>query len=333
MRVKQNSDGSFPNIKRPGQPEKKPLIILSGPTAVGKTGISVEFALREDLEIISADSAQVYRGMDIGTAKITPEEMKGVPHYLIDVCDPSEDYSAFRFKAMATDAIEEIRCHGKIPMVVGGTGFYIQALFRDINFDDEGPDAEYRKELESIADSKGALFLYDMLKKVDPESCRIIKPENVQRVIRALEYHHLTGGKISEHNAKMALKKSAYNEAYFVLTDDRDLMYERIDKRVDEMVGAGLEQEVRSLLDKGYNEENVSMQAIGYKEMIPYIRGEITLDEAVYQIKLRTRHFAKRQLTWYRREKNVIYIDKQIYRTGEEILDFMSSEIRKRGIK
>lgn len=312
---------------------KKPLIILSGPTAVGKTGISVEFALREDLEIISADSAQVYRGMDVGTAKITHDEMKGVSHYLIDVCDPSEDYSAFRFKQMASLAIEMISDHGKIPMVVGGTGFYIQALLKDVSFDDEGPDISYRKELESYAGEKGCLYLHEMLKKADPESAEAIEPENVKRVIRALEYHHLTGGKISEHNAKMAQKESVYNEAYFVLTDDRELMYKRIDERVDEMIKNGLEDEVRLLLQKGYDEKYVSMQAIGYKEMIPFIRGEISLDEAVYNIKLRTRHFAKRQLTWYRREKNIIYIDKRIYRTKEEILDLMSREIRNRGIK
>ncbi len=332
MRIKEGSEGSIPQILKPKKPEKKPLIILSGPTAVGKTEVSVEFALREDLEIISADSAQVYRGMDIGTAKIKPEEMKGVPHYLIDICDPSEDYSAYRFKVMALDAISQIREHGKVPMVVGGTGFYIQALFKDINFDDDGPDKEYRAELEKLADERGAEYLYDMLKKVDPESTRTIRPENVQRVVRALEYHHLTGNKISDHNAKMALHKSVFNEAYFVLTDDRDLMYERIEKRVDIMIENGLEDEVRRLLEGGLSEENVSMQAIGYKEMIPYVKGEITLDEAIYLIKLRTRHFAKRQLTWYRREKNVIYIDRREFKSNNEILDFMSSEIRKRGI-
>lgn len=312
--------------------EKEPLIILSGPTAVGKSDLAVELALREELEIISADSAQVYKGMDIGTAKITKEEMRGVPHYLIDICDPYEDYSAYKFKTMAKDAISIISEHGKVPLVVGGTGFYIQALLKDVDFDDEGPDLSYRKELEDIAKEKGAEYLFGILKKTDPESAESIPPENIKKVIRALEYHHLTGNTISSHNAKEAQKESAYNEAYFVLTDDRDLIYERIEKRVDKMIDEGLESEVRKLLDRCIPESCVSMQAIGYKEMVSYIKGDITLDEAIYQIKLNTRHFAKRQLTWYRREKNVIYIDRRDYKNENEMLDFMYNETHKRGI-
>ncbi len=310
-----------------------PLIILSGPTAVGKTSLSVEFALRENLEIISADSAQVYRGMDIGSAKITEKEKKGVPHYLIDVCDIDEDYSAFKFKEMAEDSIEKIYSKGKIPMVVGGTGFYIQALLKGVEFDDEGPDEEFRSDLEEFVRDNGAELLHERLKSVDPESAEKIPAGNVKRVIRALEYHHLTGRKISEHNETELVKEPVYNAVYFVLMDDRQDIYSRIDSRVDEMIRNGLEGEVRRLLEEGADPSFVSMQAIGYKEMIPYINGEISLEEAVYQIKLRTRHFAKRQITWYKREPDICMIDiKEFGYDKEKICDFMSGECRKRGI-
>ena len=312
---------------------KPPLIILSGPTAVGKTTLSVEFALAHDLEIISADSAQVYRGMNIGTAKITEAEKRGVPHYLIDVCDRSEDYSAFRFSEMAGEAIAKIYDHGKIPFVVGGTGFYIQALLKGVEFDDRGPDEKYRDSLEKIAEEKGCEFLHEMLRNVDEESALKIPPQNIKRVIRALEYHHLTGRKISEHNENESSKEPVYNAAYFVLTDDRELIYSRIDSRVDEMIDSGLENEVRSILESGTSPDCVSMQAIGYKEMVPYIRGEISLDEAVYQIKLRTRHFAKRQLTWYKREPDVIMIDRREFGGDtKSMMEFMEEECKKRGL-
>ncbi len=312
---------------------KPPLIILSGPTATGKTDLSVLFAMQHDLEIISADSAQVYKGMDIGSAKIRPEEKKGIPHHLIDVCDISEDYSAFRFKDMAEKAIAGIYERGKIPLVVGGTGFYIQALLKGVNFDDDGPDEEYRNALQITAEEKGSSFLHDMLKEVDPESADKIPEGNIKRVIRALEYHHLTGRKISEHNEKESRRDSVYNAAYFVLTDKRELMYERIDKRVDKMIDEGLEGEVRSLLENGADPASTAMQAIGYKEMIPYIKGEYSLDEAIYQIKLRTRHFAKRQVTWYKREPDVVNIERGDFEgDNSKMSEFMFRECVKRGI-
>ena len=312
---------------------KPPLIILSGPTATGKTDISVLFAMQHDLEIISADSAQVYKGMDIGSAKITEEEKKGVPHHLIDVCEPDEDYSAFRFKDMASVAISDIYKRGRVPMVVGGTGFYIQAILKGVDFDDDGPDEDYRNSLQLLADQNGPSCIHKMLRKIDPESADKIPEGNVKRVIRALEYHHLTGRKISEHNEEESKKEAEFNAAYFVLIDERKIMYERIDKRVDKMIEAGLEREVRSLLDKGTDPDSVSMQAIGYKEMVPYIRGEYSLEEAVYQIKLRTRHFAKRQITWYKREPDVIYIDRgEFDNDNEKMSEFMYSECLKRGI-
>ena len=312
---------------------KPPLIILSGPTATGKTDLSVLFAMQHDLEIISADSAQVYKGMDIGSAKITEDEKKGVPHHLIDVCEPDEDYSAFRFKEMASEAISDIYKRGKVPMVVGGTGFYIQALLKGVEFDDDGPDEDFRNSLQLLADQNGPSYIHEMLFKVDPESADKIPEGNVKRVIRALEYHHLTGKKISEHNEEESKREPEFNVAYFVLTDDRQVMYERIDKRVDKMIEAGLEDEVRSLLEKGTDPESVSMQAIGYKEMIPYIKGEYSLEEAVYQIKIRTRHFAKRQVTWYKREPDVIYLNRGEFNNDNSAMaEFMYRECVKRGI-
>ena len=312
---------------------KPPLIILSGPTATGKTDLSVLFASQHDLEIISADSAQVYRGMDIGSAKITEEEKKGIPHHLIDVCDINEDYSAFRFKEMAEVAIADIYKRGKIPLVVGGTGFYIQALLKGVNFDGDGPDEDFRNELQQLADTKGASCIHSMLRDVDPESADKIPEGNVKRVIRALEYHHLTGKKISEHNEEEGKREPEYNAAYFVLMDDRDLMYQRINKRVDKMIDAGLEKEVRTLLENGADPSSVALQAIGYKEMIPYIKGEYSLEEAVYQIKIRTRHFAKRQVTWYKREPDVIYLNRGEFDNDNfAMAEFMNRECVKRGI-
>lgn len=312
---------------------KPPLIILSGPTATGKTELSVLFALQHSMEIISADSAQVYKGMNIGSAKISEEEKKGVPHHLIDVCDIKVDYSAFRFKEMALEAASCIYKRGKIPLVVGGTGFYIQALLKGVNFDDEGPDQEYRDMLRKLADENGISFIHDMLMDIDLESAEKIPEGNVKRVIRALEYHHLTGKRISEHNEEESKRESKYNFAYFVLMDDRDLMYERIDKRVDKMIEAGLEREVRSLLENGADPSMVSMQAIGYKEMIPYIKGECSLEDAIYQIKLRTRHFAKRQVTWYKREPDIIYINRGDFdNDNEKMSEYMYRECLKRGI-
>ena len=312
---------------------KPPLIILSGPTATGKTDLSVLFAMQHDLEVISADSAQVYKGMDIGSAKITEEEKRGIPHHLIDVCDICEDYSAFRFKEMASEAIADIYKRGKVPIVVGGTGFYIQALLKGVNFDDDGPDEEYRGSLQKLAELNGAGYLHERLSEVDPESADKIPEGNVKRVIRALEYHHLTGKKISDHNEEESKREPEFNAAYFVLIDDREQMYERIDKRVDKMIEGGLEEEVRTLLEKGADPSFVSMQAIGYKEMIPYIRGEYSLEEAVYNIKLRTRHFAKRQVTWYKREPDVIYINRGDFEgDNNKMSDFMYRECLKRGI-
>lgn len=306
--------------------KKQPLIILTGPTAVGKTVLSVELAKRIGGEIISADSMQVYRYMDIGSAKIKPEEMQGIPHHLIDVLMPEEEFNVFRFQEMAKAAMEGIYERGHIPIIAGGTGFYIQALLYDIAFHEEEGASEIRTRLEKEAESLGNDVLFERLKKVDPESAEIIHPNNTKRLIRALEYYELNGSKISDHNRTEREKQSPYEFCYFVLNDDREKLYGRIEQRVDEMLKEGLLDEVKRLQSMGYHKEMVSMQGLGYKEILSYLNGECSLEDAVYLIKRDTRHFAKRQLTWFRREKDVIWVDKQEFNyDNEKILTYMEN--------
>ncbi|MBR3646067.1 MAG: tRNA (adenosine(37)-N6)-dimethylallyltransferase MiaA [Lachnospiraceae bacterium] len=283
----------------------KPLVILTGPTAVGKTEYSIKLAKKINGEIISADSIQVYKYMDIGSAKVTKEEMSGVQHYLIDELYPDEDFNIDLFQQKCKQYIEEIYSKGKVPIIAGGTGFYIQSVLYDIKFEDTQKNQTYRDELEEYVKANGAMSLHDKLRQVDPKAAEKIHFNNVKRVIRALEYYKETGNKISEHNEEQRLNESPYNFAYIVLSDDREKMYERINKRVDIMIEQGLVNEVQTLLNMGYKKDLVSMQGIGYKEIIQYIEGDISLDQAIYDIKINTRHFAKRQLTWFRREKNI----------------------------
>ena len=298
----------------------KPLIILTGPTAVGKTELSIALAKSIGGEIISADSMQVYKYMDIGTAKIRSEEMDGVPHHLIDILEPDVAFNVAMFKDLAKSSVEDIYSRGRIPILVGGTGFYIQALLYDIDFSEEDSDSSIRKELETLVEIKGAAFLHEKLREVDPESAEQIHANNVKRVIRALEYYQLHGEKISTHNETERHKESPYDFLYFVLTHDRQVLYERIEKRIDPMIDHGLISEVDNLLKKGYDSSLVSMQGLGYKELIPYLQKKCTLDEAIYVLKRDTRHFAKRQLTWFRRERNVRWLDKSLVSSDEEIL-------------
>lgn len=311
---------------------KKPLVILTGPTAVGKTELSLNLAKAIGGEIISADSMQVYKEMNIGTAKIMPEEMQGIPHYLVDEISPDEEFHVVKFKEYANRYMEEIYAKGKIPIIVGGTGFYIQAVLKDVSFDENEEDKEYRKKLQIFAKEHGTKALHDKLMEVDPESGNAIHENNVKRVIRALEFYHLTGKKISEHNEEEREKESPYNFAYFVLTDERSVLYDRIDKRVDLMMEQGLLEEVTALKEKGYSRDLVSMQGLGYKEILAYLAGEISLEEAVYILKRDTRHFAKRQLTWFRREKDVIWVDKSLFSDKEEILSFCLTKLKEKGI-
>lgn len=312
---------------------KKPMIVLTGPTAVGKTELSISLAKKINGSIISADSMQVYKYMDIGSAKITKEEMCGVKHYLVDELMPEEEFNIYRFKEMALKALEEIYAEGKIPIIVGGTGFYIQGLLYDIDFSETAADEDYRNEMENYARENGAHALHELLREVDPESCDAIHENNVKRVIRALEYYHQTGQKISDHNKKEREKQSPYNFAYFVLNDIRENLYSRIDKRVDLMVEKGLVDEVKRLKDMGYTPDMVSMQGLGYKEILWYLDKRCTLNEAVETIKQETRHFAKRQLTWFRREKEVVWIDKDKFDyDNNRILDFISNTLEEKRI-
>lgn len=297
---------------------KNEIVILTGPTAVGKTSLSIRLAKALNGAIISADSMQVYKYMDIGSAKIRKEEMEGVPHYLVDILEPSEEFNVFCFQQMAKEAMQEIYAAGKLPIVVGGTGFYIQALLKDVAFDEESGVSDYRRELEVLAEHEGAFRLHQMLEEADPDSAAAIHPNNIKRVIRALEYYHETGIPISRHNSVQKEKSSPYSFAYFVLNDDRSKLYDRINARVDGMVEAGLIREVSALKEMGYHRNMVSMQGLGYKEILAYLDGEYTLEEAIEVIKRDTRHFAKRQLTWFRREPDVIWVDKPAFEYDDD---------------
>lgn len=310
---------------------QKQLIILTGPTAVGKTNLSIRLAKRIGGEIISADSMQVYRGLDIGSAKIMPDQMDGVRHHLIDVLDPQESFDVTMFQHLAKDAIQDIRKRGHIPILVGGTGFYIQSVVYDIDFTQQDPDEEYRRML---AREQDPYRLHEMLKQVDPDAAAKIHPNNIRRTIRALEFWRQTGERISQHNQKEREKESPYLFCYFVLTQDRAKIYEKIDLRVDQMLEDGLEGEVRSLKTLGLTPDMTSMKGLGYAEMLRYLSGDIPYEEAVRLIKRNTRHFAKRQLTWFRREKDVIWMDKDDYDGDEEkILDAMMRRMQEKGIQ
>ena len=311
---------------------KRPLIILAGPTAVGKTAASIQLAKSVGAEIISADSMQVYRQMDIGSAKIMPEEMDGVPHHLVDVLEPEEEFNVVRFQSLAKEAMEKIYAAGKIPLIVGGTGFYIQALLYDIDFTENDGDDSFRKELEQTAEEMGSETLHRQLREVDPASAEQIHPHNKKRIIRALEFYHQTGQRISEHNETERQKESPYQYAYFVLTDDRAKLYERIDRRVDQMMEDGLLDEVRGLKERGVSRTSTAMQGLGYKELYAYLEGEMTLEEAVRIIKRDTRHFAKRQLTWFKRERDVAWADRSVIGSGTELQKFFLNALEERGI-
>ena len=313
--------------------KKKPLVVLTGPTAVGKTKASIGLAKVIGGEIISADSMQVYEYMDIGSAKIRPEEMQGVPHYLIDDLKPWDEFHVVRFQQMAKNAMEQIYANGHIPIVVGGTGFYIQALLYDIDFTDTAQDDTYRAELENLVKEKGAAYLHNMLRKVDPKSAEDIHANNVKRVIRALEYYRQTGQKMSEHNEEERRKESPYEFVYFVLNAPREQLYARIDRRVDQMIEEGLVDEVKHLKELGCTKEMVSMQGLGYKEFFDYFDGRMTLEDTVDKIKKDTRHFAKRQLTWFRREKEVIWLNKKEYEQEKDLLDSVLNIIEEKGIR
>ena len=315
--------------------KKTPLVIIAGPTAAGKTDISIELAHSIGGKIISADSMQVYRGFDIGSAKITPEEMQGIRHYLIDEMDYTEEFNVYEFQQRTCKYINEITEAGCIPIIVGGTGFYIQAVLYGVEFapsDTTDPGRQYRLELERTAQEKGAAYLHSMLEEVDPLSAAAIHENNIKRTIRALEFYHETGSSMAVHNAVQRENESEYNFAYFVLTRSRDIIYDRINKRVDLMLEAGLVQEVDGLLKSGVPRSCLAMQGLGYKEIAAYLEGEISLEEAVYIIKRDTRHFAKRQLTWFRRERGVTWINYEDFSSREQMLEHMLNILKDKQI-
>ena len=306
---------------------KNKLIILAGPTASGKTSVSIDLAKRLGGEIISADSMQVYKYMDVGTAKISVEEMQGVKHHLIDVLDPKEDFNIVKFQNMVKCSIEEIVKNGHIPILVGGTGFYIQSVIYDIDFNNEDDNSSVRKKLEEEYDAFGADFMHEKLKKIDIVSAQTIHKNNKKRIIRAIEYFLINNEPISSHNEVQREKKSPYDYRFFVLNPPRDILYERINKRVDIMVENGLVDEVKKLREMGLSTENISMQGIGYKEIIEYLDGEVSLETAIENIKQNTRHMAKRQVTWFKRENDVIYVDPFSFESNDKIVDYMIEKI------
>ena len=286
---------------------KQKLLVIIGPTAVGKTNLSIEMAKRYNGEIISGDSMQIYRGMDIGTAKITKDEMQGIPHHLIDIKEPEENFSVAEFQLLVRAKINEIAKRGKLPIIVGGTGLYIQSVIYDYQFSDVPGDEAFRLELEERAKQIGNEALYKELQAVDPESAAQIHPNNVRRVIRALEIFHLTGKTMQDFQRKQQ-PDLMYETALVGLSMEREKLYERINRRVDIMVEQGLLEEVKSLYNQGLRNCQ-SIQAIGYKEIYDYLDGSVTWEEAVEQLKQNSRRYAKRQLTWFRNKMDVEWFD------------------------
>ena len=311
---------------------KKPLVILTGPTAAGKSALSLSLAERIGGEIISADSMQVYRGMDIGSAKLPEDERRGIPHHLLDVKEISEPFDVTEFVRLAQVAAEEIFARGGIPILAGGTGFYLQAFLKGIDFSEGDPDHALREELTALAEKEGREAVWSLLQAEDPAAAKGLHPNNVKRVIRALEYHRQTGRSITEANEEQAAALSPYTFAYFVLTLPREELYQRIDLRVDEMFAEGLVQEVKALKESGIPFGTTARQAIGYKEVLDALDGLCSMEEARARIKLNTRHYAKRQLTWFRREKDVIWLNKRDYPHEDAILEEMLRVLREKEI-
>ena len=298
----------------------KPLLILAGPTAVGKSDFSVKVAKALGGECISADSIQVYKGLNIGSGKITEEEMEGIPHHLLDILNPEEDYDASSFQYMAREKVEEIYRRERLPILVGGTGFYIQAMLRDIDFqeEDEAEKERFRSKLEKEMEERGSIALHEELKLADPVSAEEIHPHNRQRIMRALEYFHLHKSPISKHNREEKEKEALYDSLFLVLNRNREDLYEGINTRVEKMFQDGLVLEVEAFFNKGYTEHSPGFKGIGYRELFPYLRGECSLSECKALIQQNSRHYAKRQLTWFKREKETIFVEAENFQSREE---------------
>lgn len=285
---------------------KPKVVVIVGPTASGKTAVSIELAKKINGEIISADSMQIYKYMDIGTAKPTLDEMQGIKHYMLDVVMPDETFNVAKYKSMAESAIEEILKKGKVPIIVGGTGLYINTLVDGIEFADVPGDEEYRNELIEKGYREGAMSIYKELEKIDSESAKKIDPNNIRRVARALEIYKVTGKTKTQLDIE-SRKEVKYDYRLFGMEWDRETLYNRIDLRVDKMIEAGLIDEVRNVTEK-FKISNTAVQGLGYKEVIEYLNGNISYEEMIEKLKLETRHYAKRQLTWFRRDKRIKWI-------------------------
>lgn len=299
---------------------KPKVILIAGPTGVGKTASSVHLAKKLDTEIISCDSMQIYRGMDVGTAKVTSDESLGVCHHMIDIISPEENFSVADYVNMVTPIIHNLNSSGKIPLLVGGTGLYADSVIKGTPFEkDAVSDPGYRKEMLELADKQGALCVHKLLENVDPESAKNIHPNNVKRVVRALEYYHATNEKISDHNEATKSLESPFDSVRFYFTRDREILYRRINERVDIMMAEGLLEEVRRLLESGVGRKSTAMQALGYKEIVDAIEGKISLEEATEVIKRDSRRYAKRQLTWFKRDSEGIWLNLDEFATAEEV--------------
>lgn len=312
---------------------KENLFILLGPTAIGKTDISIELAKRMDGEIISADSMQIYKYMDIGSAKVTQEEMDGVEHHLVDFLYPDEEFTVANYKSRAKELITTINNKKKISIVAGGTGLYINSLVYDLNFTEVPPNEEFRRELESVAEEQGNEFIHQKLEDIDEESSKKISPNDQKRVIRALEIYQVTGKTMSEYNKDFRKPVEDYNLVMVGLNMDRAKLYERINLRVDIMIENGLVEEVKSILSRGYDKDLISMKGIGYKEIIMYLENILSLEEAIELIKQKSRNYAKRQLTWFRRDDRIKWMDLDNYPTKETLVKEVIEYTKERFIR
>lgn len=302
---------------------KDKLFVLMGPTAIGKTDLSIDLAKKLNGEIISADSMQIYKLMNIGTAKVTPEEMEHIPHHLIDIIYPDEEYTVANYQRDARELITQINSRKKLAMLVGGTGLYINSIVYNLNFTKVPPDDDYRQELEELANKHGDIYLHGILTRVDLDSSKTISQNDRKRIIRALEVLKVTGKTMSDHNKNFRKEVDKYNLSMVCLNMDREKLYDRINKRVDIMIEEGLIDEVKNILDKGYSKELVSLKGIGYKEIIMSLEGEISLDEAIEKIKQASRNYAKRQLTWFRRDKRIFWIDKDDFDNIDDLSNYI----------
>lgn len=308
--------------------DKIPLLILAGPTAVGKSALALEIARRLNTDIITADSAQVYRGLDIGTAKPSPLEQRLVRHHLIDLVDPDQAFSVADYQKAADDAIHAMWQANKLPLMAGGTGLYIKAVTDRFAFGEKGPDPGLRAALEEIIETAGLEELYNRLKKVDPRAAEKIHPHDRKRIIRALEVHSLEGRPISEQEIRTGQRESPYRPVFYALSMDRETLYKRIEERVDRMIELGFLEEVRNLIRKGYDQSSPGLQILGYRQLLDYLRGETGWYQTVSEIKKQTRNLAKRQLTWFRREKGLEWIEIDHMSSFQDIVEIICKKVK-----